>query len=295
MLSRNSLCFGFALLSVVSVSPLWAQNAAPVVEFPAASPRGVVKQRVGVTDIELSYSRPSARGREIFGQLVPYGEVWRTGADVATKLTLSTAAKLNGVDVAAGDYELFTIPGETEWTFILQNARGQWGSYGYDPANDVVRFTAQPQRLAEPVESLSFGINDLDTNGATLSLTWENTRVPVKIAVDTTALLVPQIEAAMASDAAEKPYFGAAMFYYANDLDLDQALAWMEAGLKAQPEAFWMIYRHGLLLEKKGDKAGAIAAAEQSKALAEKANPPELREEYIRLNQALIDRVKATQ
>lgn len=271
---------------------LFAQSTPPALQFPAASPAGVVKQRVGVTDIEVNYSRPSVKGRTIFGGLVPYDAIWRTGADRATRLTLSTPAKLNGAEVPAGTYELFTIPGRETWTVIVHADKSQWGSYAYDPANDVVRFTARPETLARSVESLRIEINDLRMTSATLSIAWENTVVPITIEVDTVGTLAPQIEAVMASTEEKKPYFAAAMFYYENDLDLTKALAWMEAGLAEQPNAYWMIYRHGLLLAKNGDKAGALAAAKRSIELAAAAPSPELRDEYTRLNQALIDRLQ---
>lgn len=273
---------------------LLAQAPAKI-DFPAASPAGVIKQRVGVTDLELTYNRPSTKGRKIFGGLVPYGAVWRTGADTATRLTLSTPAKLNGVPVAAGTYELFTIPGEAEWTFILQAAkeRPQWGSYAYDAKNDTARFTAKPVALTTPVESLAFDVNDLRANAATLAFAWEKTRVPVTVEVDVVGTLVPQIETVMASNADKKPYFQAAMFYYENNLDLTKALEWMNAGLATQPKAYWMIYRKGLLLAKRGDKAAAIAAAKESMELAaQEARGAELKDEYVRLNQALIDSLK---
>jgi hypothetical protein len=139
-------------------------------------------------------------------------------------------------------------------------------------------------------------MSDLSSgNGVTLYLLWEKTRAAVKIETDIVGMLVPQIEAVMASDSDKKPYFQAAMFYFESGLDLDKALAWMDAGLATQPNAFWMIYRKGLLLAKKGDKAGAIAAAKKSLELVEAAKdkqPASLIEEYVRLNNALIDSLK---
>lgn len=263
-----------------------AQTPAPKIEFPAPSPASTLKQRVGVTDVEITYARPSVRGRKIFGGLVPYGQVWRTGANTATKISFSTPVKLNGTAVPAGTYEVFTIPGEAEWTVIIHQHKSQWGSYSYDAKNDVARVTAQPIALASPVESLAIGLNDLRDTSATLYLAWERTRVPLKLEVDTVGILRPQIEAAMQAGG-KKPYLAAAMFYYENNLDLPQALAWMNAGLAEQPEAFWMIYRKGLILAKMGDKAAAIAAARQSLELAAKKSG-ELKEEYTRLNEALI-------
>lgn len=282
------------LSGLVLSTGLFAQ--APQVEFPAPSPAASFKQRVGITDVSVEYSRPSMRGRKIFGGLVPYGEVWRTGANSATKITFSTAAKFGGADIAAGTYALFTIPGENEWTVILNNVTGQWGSYAYNVANDVVRVTAKPVAVPAAVETFSIGVSNLAAEGsATLYLMWENVRVPVKIETDLAGMLVPKIEAVMASDSEKKPYFQAAMFYYENNLDLKKALEWMNAALAANPGQMWMIYRKGLILAKMGDKAGALAAANESLALIKNSppdTPAELKAEYTRLNNALIESLK---
>lgn len=277
----------------VLATGLFAQAPAPKLAFPSANPQSVLKQRVGLTDIEITYNRPGVKGRKIFGSLVPYGEVWRTGADAATRISFSAPVTLNGAAVPAGTYELFTIPGEAEWTVILQavKEKAQWGSYAYDQKNDTARFTAKPRTAASPVETFAFGFNNLRDTSATLNMFWENTIVPVQIGVDTVAQLVPQIEAVMASAAEKKPYFSAAMFYYHNDLDLNKAAEWMEKGVAEQPKAFWMIYRQGLVLAKKGDKAGALTAAQKSRELAS-GQAGELKEEYLRLNDALIASLK---
>ncbi len=268
--------------------------AAPKLVLPQASPPATLKQQVGITDIEISYNRPSVKGRKIFGGLVPYGEIWRTGANSATKISFSTDVKIGDTPVPAGTYELFTIPGEKEWTVIVHKNMSQWGSYAYDQKNDIARVTAKVTRLPAPSETFWIGINDVRDTSATLNLTWENTRVTVPITIDTVGMLTPQIESAI--KAQEKPnamlYFGAAMFYFENNHNLPQALEWVNAAIAARPGAMWMVYRKGLILEKMGDKAAAKAAAEESLALAEKEKPGELRDEYIRLNKALIERTK---
>ena len=277
----------------VLVTGLFAQAPAPKLEFPAASPAATIKQRVGFTDIEINYSRPSMRGRKIFGGLLPYGEVWRTGANSATKITFSTSVKFGGADVPAGTYALFSIPGQNEWTVILNKVSGQWGAYAYDAKNDLVRIKAVPAALTRPFETFAISFNDLASEAAaTLCLSWENVRVPVKIEVDVVSTLVPQIEAAMASAEAKKPYFASAMFYYENSLDLKKAAAWMDAAIAERPDAYFIIYRKGLILAKMGDKAGALAAANQSIEMARKDPTVTLRDEYVRLNEALIARVK---
>ena len=177
------------------------------VEFPAPSPACTLKQRVGLTDIEIVYSRPGVKGRSIFGGLVPYGAVWRTGANNATKLTFSTAVKLNGAEIPAGTYALFTIPGEKEWTIIINKGAAQWGAFQYDEKADVVRFKATPVQLAETIETFTIEFNGIRDESARLDLIWDKTVVPIKLEVELAGKLVPQIEAVMASDEKNKPYY----------------------------------------------------------------------------------------
>ncbi|HVU24757.1 MAG TPA: DUF2911 domain-containing protein [Opitutus sp.] len=273
--------------AALAAATLSAQNA-PSIAFPAPSPAATVTQRVGVTDIEVNYSRPSMRGRQIFGGLVPFGEVWRTGANTATKITFSTAVKFGGADVPAGSYALYSIPTPDQWTVILSKVTGEWGAYQYDPKNDLVRVTVKPETYPRRIETFTIGLANLDKEAdATLYLLWDNVLVPVKIETDLVSVLQPQIEAVMASDSPKKPYFPAAMFYYENNLDLKKAADWMSAAIAANPNAYYMIYRKGLILAKAGDKAGAIEAANQSLAMAQKDSSP-AGEEYARLNRALI-------
>jgi len=259
----------------------------PKIVFPAPSPAATLKQRVGLTDIEINYSRPGLKGRVVVGNIDPYGKVWRTGANSATRISFSTPVKLQGSNLDAGTYELFTIPGQDEWTVILQKAAKQWGAYQYKQENDVLRVKAKPVALADPVETFTIDINDIRDDSATLNLIWANWRVPVKLEVDVVSILVPQIEAVMASDAAKKPYAQAAMFYRDHDLDLKKAAAWMDTAIAAQPDAYYLIYHKASILAKMGDKAGAIATARQSIALAAKDTGP-AKDEYTRKNEALI-------
>jgi tetratricopeptide (TPR) repeat protein len=265
-----------------------AQPAAPApkINFPAASPAATLKQRVGLTDIEIAYSRPGVKGRTIFGGLEPYDQVWRTGANSATKIVFSTPVKFNGTEVPAGTYGLFTIPGREEWTVILNKIAIQWGAYQYDPKDDVLRVKVTPVKLAEAVETFTIDLNDIRDESATLNLTWEKTRVPVKLEVDITSALVAQIDAAMAADG-KKPYFQAAMFYLEHNLDLTKAAQWMDAALAENPDAYYMLYHKARLLAKQGDKAAAIATARKSIELASKDTSP-AKGEYTRLNETLI-------
>ena len=271
-------------------SSLHAQEAKKI-EFPQASPPASVKERVGVTAVSIDYSRPSVRERKIFGGLLPYGEVWRTGANAATKITFSTDVKVGGAAVPAGSYALFTIPGQAEWTVILSKVvADQWGSYAYDKKDDQARVKVKPVAMAEPLETMTISLQDMRAGKANLVIAWEKTKVPVEIDTELVAKIKPQIEAAMAGSG-EKPYFAAAMFYYENDLDMALAKSWIEAAAKQQPDAVWIVYRKGLILKKAGDKEGAMAAAKQARELASKADG-ELKAEYTRLSENLIASLK---
>lgn len=273
-----------SVLALALAGAAFAQT--PKVDFPAASPACTVKQRVGVTDIEVVYSRPGMKGREIFGSLVPYGQVWRTGANAATKITFSTAVKLNGTDIPAGTYALFTIPGAEEWTIIISKNVTQ-SPLQYDEKGDVARFKATPLQLSEQIESFMIEFNDLRDESATLDLIWDHTVVPIKIEMELTSKLVSQIEAVMASDSKQKPYFQAAMFYYDHGQDLHKASEWVDEAIK-QREAYYVVHLKAKILAKLGDKDGAIAAANHSKELATQAKDTA----YVKLNDDLISSLK---
>ncbi len=272
--------------SFFSTGPTLAAQS-DALEFPAASPPALVREQVGLTTVEINYARPSSRGRTVFGGLVPYGEVWRTGANSATRISFSTDVSFGGEPVAAGTYALFTIPGKDQWTFILNAATEQWGSYGYDASQDVLRVTVRAHVLKKPVETMLISVENMRDGAADLTLAWAKARVRVPIVVDVVALLVPKIEAAMSAPGEAKPYLSAAMFYYDHDLDLDKALEWISEGLAQQPQAVWILYRKGLILAKRGDTEKARDTANQAISMAE-AMGGELGAEYRRLSESLL-------
>ena len=167
---------------------------------------------MGLTEVGIEYARPAMRGREIFGSLVPYGEIWRTGANAASKITFDGPVVFGGKEVPTGTYALYTVPGKKTWQVILSSNTELWGSYDHDPKDEVARIKTKPVKLSVPVESLTVSIDTVDADAATLNIAWEKVRVPVKITADTQAELMPKIEALMASDANKKPYFQAAMY-----------------------------------------------------------------------------------
>jgi hypothetical protein len=292
-MNAKALLFSLVCVSgLVLPSGLFAQ--APKVDFPAASPACTLKQRVGLTDFEIIYSRPGVKNRTIFGGIVPYGQVWRTGANQATKITFNTPVKFDGTEIPAGAYGLFTIPGETEWTIILNTNSAQWGAYQYDAKDDVARFKVEPVMLSDTtLETFTIEFNHILDESAVLNLVWDKTVVPIRLKVDVSSKVIPQIEAAMASPDKKDAglYFQAATFYYNHDLDLKKALAWVNAGLEGQPRiAFELFHLKAQILAKQGDKKGAIAAAKQSSELAIKTEGAG--SSFVKMNDDIISSMK---
>jgi Protein of unknown function (DUF2911) len=287
MNSKTLHCFSVIAGGMLLAASLAAQT--PKVDFPAASPACTLKQRVGLTDIEIIYSRPGVKNRTIFGGIVPYGQVWRTGANSATKVTFSTPVKLNGTDIPAGTYALFTIPGEDGWTIIINKGAAQWGAFQYDEKADVARFKVTPMQLAEQIETFTIEFNRIRDESAMMNLVWDHTVVPIKLEIELTDKIVPQIEAAMASPDKKSDgfYFQAATFYYNHDQDLHKALDWVNAGLADNSRiSFEILHLKAQILAKQGDKEGAIAAAKQSSELAVKAEGAG--SSFVKMNQDII-------
>ena len=217
---------------------------------PTLSPYSEIKQEVGLTEISLSYARPSAKGRLIFGELVPFGQIWRTGANASTKLTVSEQVKVAGNNLPAGIYALYTIPGPREWTIIVHKKTDMRSIAGdrVKPENDAFRFKVRPIRNLLPVETFTIQFTDITTNGCHLQLSWENTiiKFPIEVEVDA------KIEAQMATLLQEpekvphRVYFRAAEYYMHNKKDLDQAMEWIDAALAKSASN----YRYGLLKAK---------------------------------------------
>lgn len=290
-LARRFVCLVTFIIIAIPLAPLFAADKE--FQFPAPSQHATLTQRVGLTDVSIDYSRPDKRGREIFGGLVPYGKVWRTGANQPTKIKLSDAVKVNGQDLPAGEYALYTIPAENEWTIIFSKNTKLWGAYGYKPDADALRVTVKPIALADTVETFTIGFADLKDDGAILHLDWDKTRVPIPFGTNTAEKVSGEITEALKNPSDLKPafYYQAASYYYDHEMSPAQAEKWVDKAIELQKEPrYFMYYKKAQIEAKLGNKDRAKAAAEKSIELLKA--EPEPDETAIRNSQLLIDSLK---
>ena len=257
----------FATLGVLALAASPGLAQVPL-QLPAASPKATVTQKVGLTDVTVRYSRPAVNGRKVWGGLVPFGEVWRTGADENTTLSVSTPFTVGGKTLPAGTYGLHTIPGEKEWTVILSNEAAAWGSFSYDAKEDAVRFTAVP-REGPPEERLLFTLADPTDRSVAVTLAWEKLRLSFPLEVDTKAVVLASLKEQLRG----LPRFGwqgwngAATWCVRNDTALDQAEEWVDRSIRMNCN-FTNQTTKAALLEKKGDAKAAAELREKALKLA---------------------------
>jgi hypothetical protein len=267
-------------LIVLALSVMSLGAFAQGIKTPAPSPGQTIKQDFALSSVEVVYSRPAAKGRKIFGDLVPFGKMWRTGANSQTLITFGEDVTVGGKAVKAGKYSLLSIPGKSEWEIIL--AKPETSVFNYKAENEITRFTAKSTTLPMNVESFMILFGAQTSNSVNMSLIWENTEVEFPIVADIDTKIMAEIEKAMNVDS--KPYFAAASYYFDNGKDLTKALAWANRAVDAQPDAYWIAHLKAKIQAKAGDKAGAIATAKKSLELATKGNNPD----YVALNEKLI-------
>jgi tetratricopeptide (TPR) repeat protein len=280
---RSALCLTVVLFAFSSL------RAEEKVEFPQASQHAVLKQRVGLTDFEIDYSRPNKNGRAIFGGLVPFDKPWRTGANQPTKIKTSAAVKFGDKEVPAGEYALYSIPGASQWTLVLSKNLTAQALTDHKPEQEAARITAKPiMALAVPAETFTIGFEDLRADSATFYLEWDKTRVPVKITTNDVDKVMKGIDAKIKSGQPEEAafYYNAGSFYFDQNKDLPQALKWVDQAIEKNPNAYFMQYKKAQILAKMGNKKEAIAAAEKSIELLKASPNPD--ESAIANSQALI-------
>lgn len=284
-----SLTAGLALLVAVP------QVTHAQIATPAASPKSVVQQRVGLTDVTITYSRPSLKGRAAFGKtspLAPLGKRWRTGANATTTIKFSDDVTLEGKKVPAGEYGIYTIPNTAEWTVVISKNTKQGADVdGFKDTDNVASFTVKPYKTATKVETFTINFSDLTPATANVDMMWETTGAKFKVTTDVDPKVMAQIDEKVVKNAAPSAndLAAAAVYYYDNNKDMKQALTWIQKANEKDPK-FWNVHTEAKIRMKMKDYKGAAAAAEQSKKLALASTPPNT--DYAKMNDDLVAETK---
>ncbi|MDX5586336.1 MAG: DUF2911 domain-containing protein [Aureibaculum sp.] len=254
------------------------------IKTPAPSPFSKVEQVVGLTDVTLEYSRPAMRGRTIFGNLVPFDKVWRTGANARTKITFSDDVTIAGDTLKKGTYAIFTKPAVDSWeVYFYTDYAGGGAPRNWDDSKVALKTTAKTESMPMPVQSFTMSFDDLNETSGVIGMLWENTYVGVKFNVPTDAIASKSIESVMSGPSAND-YNNAASYFRKNSKDLKQALIWSTKATELNKNAYWMMREKSLIHAAMGDKKGAIEAAKKSMEVAEKAGNAD----YVKMNKESI-------
>lgn len=254
------------------------------IKTPQPSPFSKVEQVVGLTDVSVEYSRPAMRGRTIFGDLVPYDQVWRTGANANTKITFGDTVIIDGKELKKGTYAIYTIPHKDSWEVIFYTDNNNWGTpQKWDDSKIALKTTATVVEIPFKVESFTITFDDVLENSAVIGFIWENAMVSVPFEVPTEKIAMESIEKTMNGPSAGD-YYQAATYYHTSKKDLNKALEWMKLATKGENPPFWYLRRMSLIQADLGDKKGAIATAQKSLEAAQKANNAD----YVKMNKESI-------
>lgn len=253
------------------------------ISTPAPSPLCKLEQKLGLGTLTIEYSRPGKKDRIVFGDLIPFGKTWRTGANAATKISFSDDVKFGGVNVPKGTYALFSIPGESSWDIMLYSDANVSGvPQDYDVKKEVAHIKVTPELIPYTMETFLIDINDIRNESATLNLIWETTLVPIKLQFDTDSKVMASIDKVMAGPSSND-YYNAARYYYDTHKDVNKAYEWAHKANDMAP-TFWKLRLEALILANMGRKEDAIAIAQKSKAMAIEAG----NDEYVKMNEESI-------
>lgn len=261
------------------------------IKMPAASPTFELKGTVGLTEVKVVYSRPSAKERKVAGNLIPFNEVWRTGANASTKISFSDDVKLNGHPLPAGDYALYTIFTAETATIILSKHLKWWGALGYDEAEDALRFEVPVKHPSSHYETFTISFSDFTSNSANLNMKWEHTKAMFKIESEVDSKVMADIKAKVIDATPENAslYYQAAAYYYETERDNKTALDWVNKAIEGnEREQYWVFHLKAKLLARMSKKKEAIKTAKKSIELATAGKNPD----YVRLNEQLISSLK---
>lgn len=263
------------------ISCLFLNNVLAQVKFPAASPTQTIKQDFGMGNIELTYSRPSAKGRKVFGDIVPMDKLWRTGANAATKITFDNPVEIGGKKIDTGSYILYTIPGEDNWEVILNKGLKNWGVDGYKESEDIVRFKVPAIKSTTNIETFTMQFANVKAESCDLQVMWEKRAIAILITTSIKDKIRAQLDAAMLTD--KKPYWQAAQFYNDFDKNLPKALDNINKATQENPKAFYMFLYKARIQKEMGNNAAALETSKISLALSKEAK----NDDYVRMNEQL--------
>jgi len=275
----KKLLFAFSLLCAANI-------ASAQLKMPAPSPTQIIKQDFALGSIELTYSRPSIKGRKIFGDLVPYNAVWRTGANAATIIKFNEPVEMGGKKIDTGSYALYSIPNDGSWEIILNKGITNWGSDGYKQTEDVVRFKVNTMKMKEAAESFTMQFANIKPESCELQIMWDKTAVAIPI----TALIKDRMRASLekAMMGEKKPFWNAAQFYNEYDKNSTKALENINGAVAENPKAFYMWLYKAKIEKEMGDKKAALASSKKSLELAREAK----NEDYVKMNEDLMKKLK---
>ncbi len=266
---------------------LFFEISAPAqVKLPAASSTQVITQDFGLGTIELSYSRPNARERKIFGDLVPLDKLWRTGANAATKIKFTDPVEIGGRRIDTGTYVLYTIPGVDKWEIILNKGVTNWGTEGYKESEDVVHLKAEPMKLRNRHETFTMQFADIKPESCSLQIMWDKTIVAFQISSNVKERLRTQIEKAMQTE--KKPYWQAAQFYNEYDINRPKALDYVSKAIAENPKGYWMYLYKANIQKGMGDYTAAKESAKKTLELSREAK----NEDYVKMSEALLKELR---
>jgi len=269
-----------SIISIFTIALALAISVQAQISTPSPSPSATIIQKIGLIEAKIEYSRPSMKGRKIFGDLIPMDKIWRTGANSPTKITFSDSVTIGGKKIGGGSYALYTIPSSAAWTVILsKNASA--GAGDYKEGDEAVKFTAPFVLSPIAVETFTLGFANVTTNASDITLTWENTNVKFAVTTEHDAKIMAEIKKKIENT---DTYWNAANYYYDNNKDLKTALEYSNKVIEKNPQ-FWTQHLKAKILVKLNDCAGAVEAAKKSIELATAAK----NDDYIKMNTKLIE------
>lgn len=274
-------------MALFAAASIFTTNVNAQLKTPAPSPAQTLKQAFALSEITIDYSRPSVKGRTIFGDVVSFGKVWRTGANGSTKITFGEDVKVEGNDVKAGTYAIYSVPDKDSWEIMLYKDLTLGGDVAsYKKEDEVLRFKVKPTGLSSNVETFTINVADVTPSKANIEIQWEKTRVAFTVVADIDTKIMKNIENTVIKD--NKPYFSAASYYYENDKDMKQALEWVDKAVANNPKAYWIVLLKAKIQVKLKDNKGANATATQALALAKEDQD----DAYVKMAEKIIAETK---